>query len=93
MMDKIKAFWGKVGQWGLYVVTPVAFLAGMAAYILGDRDKWKAKFERQDMDTKIRDLVQEKANANKMANDAEADYRDALREYESRGRPGGTDVQ
>lgn len=78
----------------LYVLTPLAFIAGFIAYLMGDRDKWKAKFEQTRLNERMNNIVKEKEDAKINADSLDADYAAKLEQYKRDGgnvlgSPGG----
>lgn len=92
MIERIKRFWATAGDVLAYILVPLVFLMGFLAYLLGDRDKWKAKFRRQETAEKIKDIIKEKEDAKKTADDLERDFRVALDQYNKSGGGGPTNL-
>lgn len=76
----------------LYVVAPLAFIAGYIYYLLGRNEALERRVEQAERDQRIKDLVREAREFENEAKKAIDSYESTKRAYMDEHKQGGDDV-
>ena len=90
MLEKLKAFAETAKGWLLYVLTPLAFLAGIIYYLITSKEALQHKLDESNAEKNIDETKIEETQVDAQANNTVDDY-DKLRDAYLKNNPSGSD--
>lgn len=88
MLDKIKAFFSSLKSGFLYVVVPLATLAGYIYYLITSKEALQDKVDESDASKKLDETKLEQEKVDAQGNSSYDDYERIRNEY-NKNNPGG----
>jgi hypothetical protein len=90
MLDKLKAFAETAKGWLLYVLTPLAFIAGFIYYLITSKEALQHKLDESNAEKNIDESKIQEGEIDEKANEATDSY-DAIRKQYLKDNPSGSD--